>query len=238
MIAAADGHGGDDYFRSNIGSKIAADCAIKLSRKMIEEIALKKVFDPYENDKVMCQLAKSIISEWNSLVQEHYTKYPFTDHELICVSEKAAKKYRSGKSLEKAYGTTLLFAAVTPRFWFAAQIGDGSIVAFKNKAGYIAVEKDKRCFLNATTSICDFDAIDEFHWHIGDDIPDGVFIGSDGIEDAYPVNDNERYLYAFYSAVAAEYTDTEHISAFLSEFSEKGSGDDCSIAGIFKKYLF
>ena len=71
-----------------------------------------------ERGKIIAQLKRSIIGCWNLLVAEHAEDNPFTEEELDGVPEKYADEYRAGKSIETAYGSTLIAALLTDSFMF------------------------------------------------------------------------------------------------------------------------
>ena len=100
---------------------------------------------------------------------------------------------------------------------------------------------DERCFLNVTTSICDDDSAERARIYVSNDSdgnPLGIFLCSDGIDDSYPVNDNEKYLSKFYRSLALNFIDKNFEKAFndvrevLPLLSKKGSGDDMSLSCI------
>ena len=70
LTAVCDGHGGEDYFRSDRGSEFA----VKAVRRCMNDENIIPMLDYYANDDVkvnemLLQLEKSIICEWNELVE-------------------------------------------------------------------------------------------------------------------------------------------------------------------------
>lgn len=161
VAVVSDGHGGCDYVRSQIGSAMACEAAVKNIRRLFENISPEAFLA--EPDMMLTQLEAAIINDWNESVRSHYEANPFTEEELDCVSEKAGASYRSGHRIERAYGATLIAAAVTRDYWFGIQIGDGKCAAF-DEAGICTqpIPWDEKCFLNKTTSICGSDALRDF----------------------------------------------------------------------------
>ena len=94
---------------------------------------------------------------------------------------------------------------------------------------------DEKCFLNATTSICDKDAIGNFRHFYSEDLPAAVFVGSDGIDDCFC---NDEQLNSLYRTVLYSFSTSEFNAAvaelqeYLPRLSAKGSGDDISVAAI------
>jgi hypothetical protein len=234
IAVVCDGHGGDDYVRSAIGSKFASAIAKKNIQKFLLGMDKEKfLLNP---DKQLKILEASIISHWNESVSDYHSKHPFDEAELIVVSEKAKKRYLEDGKIWSAYGTTLIAVAMNEDYWFAIHIGDGKCVAI-NHAGEFKqpIPWDPKCFLNATTSICDSDAIDNFRHFYSDKLPAAVFVGSDGIDDCF--NNNEQ-LYNLYKTVLYSFATTDFKEAcdgladYLPRLSAKGSGDDVSIAAL------
>lgn len=232
VAVVSDGHGGCDYVRSQIGSAMACEAAVKNIRRLFENISPEAFLA--EPDMMLIQLEAAIINDWNESVRSHYEANPFTEEELDCVSEKAGASYRSGHRIERAYGATLMAAAVTRDYWFGIQIGDGKCAAF-DEAGICTqpIPWDEKCFLNKTTSICDSDALRDFRHFYSEKIPTAVFMGSDGIDDSFK---NEEDMYDFYKTILyafsiSDYTQAvDELKAYLPRLSKEGSADDVSIA--------
>ena len=232
VAVVSDGHGGCDYVRSQIGSAMACEAAVKNIRRLFENISPEAFLA--EPDMMLIQLEAAIINDWNESVRSHYEANPFTEEELDCVSEKAGASYRSGHRIERAYGATLIAAAVTRDYWFGIQIGDGKCAAF-DETGICTqpIPWDEKCFLNKTTSICGSDALRDFRHFYSEKIPTAVFMGSDGIDDSFK---NEEDMYNFYKTILyafsiSDYTQAvDELKAYLPRLSKEGSADDVSIA--------
>lgn len=232
VAVVSDGHGGCDYVRSQIGSAMACEAAVKNIRRLFENISPEAFLA--EPDMMLIQLEAAIINDWNESVRSHYEANPFTEEELDCVSEKAGASYRSGHRIERAYGATLIAAAVTRDYWFGIQIGDGKCAAF-DEAGICTqpIPWDEKCFLNKTTSICGSDALRDFRHFYSEKIPTAVFMGSDGIDESFK---NEEDMYDFYKTILyafsiSDYTQAvDELKAYLPRLSKEGSADDVSIA--------
>lgn len=232
VAVVSDGHGGCDYVRSQIGSAMACEAAVKNIRRLFENISPEAFLA--EPDMMLTQLEAAIINDWNESVRSHYEANPFTEEELDCVSEKAGAAYFSGHRIERAYGATLIAAAVTRDYWFGIQIGDGKCVAF-DEAGICTqpIPWDEKCFLNKTTSICGSDALRDFRHFYSEKIPTAVFMGSDGIDDSFK---NEEDMYDFYKTILYDFSISDYtqavdeLKAYLPRLSKEGSADDVSIA--------
>lgn len=229
-----DGHGGNDYMRSAVGSICACNAAERNIKNFLENTSKEAFFANPE--KLLNILEKSIINIWNQLIYAHYEQNPFLESELSGISEKARKKYVQDKRIESAYGTTLIAVAVTHGYWFGIHIGDGKCVAINPEGKFVQpIPWDKKCFLNATTSICDSDALNSFRHFYSEKLPVAVFVGSDGIDDCFRNNEQLYNLYktVLYSFGTSEFEKAlESLNDYLPRLSARGSGDDVSIAAI------
>lgn len=250
LAVVCDGHGGDEYFRSDIGSLLAAQAAVDslthipflsaLKNSVISENAVKQ-------EAIILQVKKSIIARWNELISAHFEENPFAEDELEAVPEKAKREYEKGEAFERAYGTTLIASLLTETGWLGLQIGDGNCVVIDHCGIYTQpIKIDEECFLNTTTSICDKNAINKFYHAFIAKLPNAVFIGTDGIDNCFA---GSQGLFDFYKRVKHQFvtlSDTFHgfdeakleLQDYLPRLSQKGSGDDISIGLILRKKKF
>ncbi|MDR2660320.1 MAG: protein phosphatase 2C domain-containing protein [Spirochaetaceae bacterium] len=252
LAIVADGHGADECFRCATGAKIATECAIDALQDFINKLEprfkedfLRKASPPsrQEFDGMLRTLVKNIIARWHDEVDMDIKAKPFTAAELEKAGEKYRKKYEAGECLYKAYGTTLIAAAVTSHYWFGIHIGDGRFTALYRDGSFDQpVPWDEKCFLNQTTSICDEDAAERarvYHSFNSEKAPPAaIFLCSDGVDDNYPVEENEKYLFRLYRTIALTFAEegfdstTRQIKDLANSFASKGKGDDTSIAGM------
>ena len=252
IAVVADGHGDDNCFRSAKGSQLAVACAangiqefVKIyESKFSAGFPRKKVLPAQEEfDKAIRDLVKHIIALWQVKVEEDYTANPFTAEELGKADVKHRKKFETDAgSRNKAYGSTLIAAAITKDYWFGIHIGDGRFTALYADGSFNQpVPWDDRCFLNIVTSICDDDAYQRarcyFTFHEEKPPPIAVFLCSDGIDDNYPVDENEKHLFNLYRTIAITFAEDGFDSTFMQlkdltgQFATKGKCDDTSLAG-------
>lgn len=225
IAIVSDGHGGECYFRSHLGSRFLVDITRKSVHSFVETIAEQKEnifegqpFTPYTKDtasdcqinskahKMLIWLFSSIINQWNVAIAKHAAEKDLTEWELLHVEEKYRQEFLNKlndpkATFEKTYGCTLMAYVQTPTYWFAFHIGDGKMVRMSIVNHVLNCDQpvpwDNKCFLNKTTSICDTNALDEFRYcYQGDGtFPSAMFLGSDGLDDSY--GDGEQ-LYNFY----------------------------------------
>lgn len=234
IAVVCDGHGGDDYVRSAIGSKLGCGIAKENIQRFLLGTSKEKFFS--NPDKQIKNLEASIINGWNESVSAFHSKNPFSEAELSSISEKARKKYLKDGKIWSAYGTTMIAVAMNKDYWFGIHIGDGKCVAINHSGEFKQpIPWDPKCFLNVTTSICDSDAITSFRHFYSDKLPAAVFVGSDGIDDCFSNNEQLHNLYktVLYSFATTDFkTACEGLADYLPRLSAKGSGDDVSIAAL------
>jgi serine/threonine protein phosphatase PrpC len=245
LIAVADGHGGERYFRSERGSKFAVEAVIKCIAQFTLDIKKKNIseelFDETFQSGLLAQLAQSIVGEWRRKVAEDFKAEPFSEYEYIGVPEKYRLRYRNGEDIEKAYGTTLLAVLqMDDLLWLGLHIGDGRCVTIDSRGEYSQpIPWDEKCFLNRTTSLCGDDAESDFRFRLlpAGRIPLATFIASDGIDDSFSyANDFEQLYQNFYRNIVKLFISKpvksakKEIKAFLPVLSQKGSRDDMSVA--------
>jgi serine/threonine protein phosphatase PrpC len=251
ICVVADGHGSDNYPRTERGAQFAVDAALGQIKACIEVIynqniskqehqaLISELLDSKIDEKHLLKyLAKNILMKWHELVEKDVAQNPFREEEMANVSDKYKTKYlsvnESERRVEKAYGCTLIAYAVTEEFSFGMQIGDGKCVVIDGDGTFAEpIPWDENCQLNVTTSICDSDAADEFRFAVSKHKPAAVFCGSDGIDDSYASTEE---LYALYRSILKIFLEhgkevgESEIKEYLPILTKRGSGDDVSIA--------
>ena len=252
VAIVCDGHGGDSYFRSANGAKIAAEVTLNQVKCFLSDVD-KNIFigEPFtaigiqENIKedskinnVMRQLFLSIYSQWRIAITED-GKRDLTDWEQKNVEKKYLDLLNDEDRIVKAYGCTLMAYICTNDFWFAFHLGDGKMVMLDADCQFSQpVPWDDKCFLNKTTSLCESEPVKDFRFCIQGDgkFPIAMFLGSDGIDDSY--GDGPR-LNSFYGEIVKELVSKggdevkELLINELPIISKKGSQDDMSIAIVY-----
>ena len=217
MAIVADGHGGEAYFRSDRGSKMAVEAARDVLTQFLTSTHNLSAFPTGNWQR---QLAAAILTDWQQRIENDYQQEPFD----------------TDSRWQKAYGTTLIAVVRTPKYLLGLHIGDGRCVAIDTQGtAKQPIPWDKRCFLNRTTSMCDVNALNEFRFCIlHKHLPKAVFVGTDGVEDCFADNHG---LYNFYKLLlqnlSADFSQAlTDLQDYLPQMSQKGSKDDISIAAI------
>jgi len=247
VACVADGHGGNKYFRSDRGSKIAVQVAEKalfdfcgtIAREKKAFFSFKPNFKDIKESDILSglkQLEGNIIYQWRNAVLKDYAESPLTEAEKIICNESGINPDGDPSNFLFIYGTTLLAGLVSDSFWYAVQIGDGLCVVLESEGSVIApMPEDERLAFGRTTSLCDNDAIKNFRESFGFSKIIGLTVATDGIADSF---EPEKYL-SFNKDLYENFTTApdkaqSELEAFLPELSERGSRDDVSIAGIFR----
>jgi hypothetical protein len=260
IAIVCDGHGGERYFRSDIGAKYAAEVSLESVSLFVDQIDEKLLANrPYtavgpaseiedaeqlsDADIAFRRLFSSIIYKWNEKIEEHAKANALTDWEEANVPQKYLDEFAAASSFEKFYGCTLMAYVQTSKYWFAFHLGDGKCISFQDNPIWMEpIPWDDRCFLNKTTSLCDTSAIDEFRYcYQGDgSFPVAVFLGSDGMDDSFGEDEN---LVNFYIQIMkmlvneGKEVTAQSIETELPQLSAIGSKDDMSVAYVYDEEL-
>ena len=257
IAIVCDGHGGERYFRSDVGSRMATEVISESVKTFVENVD-KTMFigNPFIAEEAITseevvkkqtpvdiafrQLFSSIIYQWNQKIAEHAANTVVSEWEQEHVPQKYLDELKTSETFEKLYGCTLMVYVQTPDYWFAFHLGDGKCVSFHQEGDLwqMPIPWDERCFLNKTTSLCDSNAINEFRYcYEGDGkFPMAVFLGSDGMDDSFGEDPN---LVNFYIQVVkmlvteGREATIKSIESDLPQLSKIGSKDDMSVAFIY-----
>jgi len=250
VAIVCDGHGGNKYFRSDRGSKIAAEQTMEAIHQFMKSRFAKnqqggKVIDTLlaNPESFMNQLVSNIIFRWRECVASNFALGKFTEQETAKLSAKELAAIEEEDGWITAYGTTLIAVVQAKTFWFGLQIGDGKCVAVDDMGRYSQpIPWDEKCFLNVTTSLCDTQAITRFrNYFAKDKLPVAIFVGSDGVDDTFGT---DEALHDFYRTVLKLFIENgmekgkDELQTYLPTLSSKGSQDDISIAGILMNREF
>jgi len=243
IAVVADGHGERNCFRSGKGAEFAAACAVTVIEKFVKfHESEKSSPSRIHFDKAIRNLAEHIIGLWQVIVSDDHSEHPFSQEELAKADDIHRIKFKSGDDIIEAYGTTLITAAITDYYWFGIHVGDGRLTALYPDGSFDQpVPWDKRCCKNVTTSICDGDADKTariyFSFHHEKAPPAAVFLCSDGVDDNFPADGNEKHLFELYRKIALAFAEDgfdaacKQLNETAASFAANGKSDDTSIAG-------
>lgn len=247
IICVCDGHGESACLRSSFGSRALADVTVNCLKEYAASIAEEEdyrvsnrndVLLKRSQDMIIRRLTDIILSRWYQEIFKDLDENPLTEEELNHAGRYQAY-YQAGERLEHVYGTTMIAALCMDDLLILLQQGDGRCdVFYEDGSVDQPIPWDDRCFENVTTSMCDEDAgisIRHFIIDLRERPVIACYMGSDGVEDSYIDMEGTHSFYRSLSCkIAEDGTDTldEYLEGFLPGFSENGSGDDVSVAGI------
>jgi len=244
IAIVCDGHGGKPFFRSDVGAKMAAASAVEGIRDFISTVDKtpfagknSEEMEETEVTKIFSALFSKILKLWLEKIRQHIAENPFAESEMQCVPEGYRYLFKNTIMMDSAYGTTLLAYAQCKDYWFAFQIGDGTIMLFNNDACSLPIPADESCHDNITTSMCDPNALDEFRYYIDGSgtFPSAAFVCTDGMEKCFRTEEAlGGYLYNVSQVLRLGGSEVlqEKMENLLPKFSHLTSGDDISIACI------
>lgn len=230
-VIVCDGHGGDKYFRSAIGSRFACEAGKKMISAFMDYV-LNNDETRINWDALLSQLEISIINEWNELVERHFLDNPFeSDARFEKLAEEDKRSLYS--SYVKAYGSTFIAAVLTDKHLFVLKLGDGNVCIMNGQYKACLLDKiyhelsDDQLQFNLTTSLCNSDAAKSFkHCNVSVKINriNGVLLSSDGVINSFATE--EAYV-AFVENVFRGFQDQKlkeakrELEDFLPELSKK-----------------
>lgn len=236
IAAISDGHGDKKCFRSAQGARMACDISINCVRKLIESSPTACETLKKSPDRIITELEKEIIRKWNNCVSNDLLNNQITSNELNSLPEDAIEEINTRRSLNKIYGCTLIMCVVIEGFWFGIHIGDGKCVVAMNNGLYTQpIPWDEvGCVGNRSTSICNSNSFAGFRYTYGTDVPVGIFVASDGVDESFDESGLNRCYYTlgyWVQTMQIEELDSK-MEELLSQITNNGSGDDVSIACI------
>ena len=252
IACVADGHGSGKHFRSDKGSVLAIQVAERALFDFCGTIAREKsaffnhkAINIVKKDNIRSKLKElegNIIYSWREAVNNDLIQNPLNETEIeICKNNNILFDNSDTGNLIIIYGSTLLTGLVSDNFWFVLKIGDGNCVIINETGEALALPEleDDRLAFGRTSSLCDNEAINNFREAYGFSCIEGLTVATDGVTDSF---ESEKYLqfnkelYEKFTNLSVEFAQKE-LEKFLPELSERGSRDDVSIAGIFRKHI-
>ena len=238
LLAIADGHGSARSFRSDRGSALAAECALRellrFTRQLRPDAPLSRVRNQAKN-----RWPAALVTAWKNAVRADLTARPFSQMEFAAFPE-PPPKVKPGEELPVtaylAYGATLIAVAITPRYILYSQLGDGDILTVRAD-GVVSRPLPKRheYMANQTVSLCSHNAPGEFQIQV-DALrgpgPALVMLSTDGYANCFRQDDDFFKVGAdFLSYLRAEGTAYVggKLENWLRQSSHDGSGDDITV---------
>ncbi len=252
-IIVCDGHGGEKYIRSSKGSAFACE----IGKTAIDEFMRSiKRLDKSNYKEQLTVLERHIINNWRKAVEKDFNDNSFENDERFAVLSDSDKNALL-KNYVKAYGSTFIAAVLTGKYYFVLKLGDGNAniilsndtiktpdehnAEYDEDGKLKKVLEDEQLEFNVTTSLCQSAADTEFRQiFIETDKTkpvSAIVLTTDGIINCFrSVEAYQSLIKNIYHA----YLETENekeiekarleLANGLNQLSEKGSGDDLSVA--------
>ena len=216
VTAVADGHGGDDYVKSDVGAKEACNSVIELAKKYSRRDNIN-----FLNKWCSPEFKTELFESWQAAVLKDYR------------AENPDTRETDAKIIRK-YGTTLLFCVVTKSHIILGQIGDGAILLFNDQNQSQLFKRHNPKFDSKTSSLASsrglYSLIVDSYRRVNFRF-NKILLSTDGIYDKLDKG-NSFALYANELAERVRTCRVEEIAPFTVagiEVSEKSS-DDCTVA--------
>jgi hypothetical protein len=238
MLAVADGHGSARSFRSDIGSGMAAECALRELLKFIRRLGPDAPLSQVRR-QAQTLWPKALLAAWKKTVRAHLAANPFSELDFAAFPEPppAAKP---GEDLPitayLAYGATLVTVAITHRYILYSQLGDGDILIVQAD-GTVSRPWPRRneYMANQTVSLCSQHAFDEFQVRVEPlrgPMPALIMLSTDGYANCFGDDDGFYKVGSdFLAYLRAEGTHFVggKLEEWLRQSSHDGSGDDITV---------
>ena len=246
VLSMSDGHGSAKCFRSDRGSRFAVKESAYLLSEFLDERRGK--FDLEEIEGCKDYLTKEFVKRWREKVEMDLEKEPFTDAEFENLEKKSGVEAR--KLLEEnpllAYGATSLTVAIEEEFILYLQLGDGDILNVPVSGDVTKpLAEDPRLLANETTSLCLPKAEKDFRFVIqknsAENSPAMILLSTDGYLNSF--SSEAGFFQAgpdILQILATEngFNDVaDNLKSWLEEATQMGSGDDCTVAIIYRPDL-
>ncbi len=179
VAAVCDGHGGDRYVRSDVGSRLGVEVACAVGQRALVDLgpsAAASIVEAHLTGTV----AQSIVAEWRKRVFDDVQRRAFT----------ADERSRAGVPLEVdpfiSYGATMLLAIVAPSWVGLLQIGDGDVTIVRQARAESPVPGDDRLIGGETTSLCLTNAAADARVAVlVEPLPEAIILTSDGYANSF-----------------------------------------------------
>jgi len=238
ILAIADGHGSARSFRSDRGSALAAECALRELRRFIRQLGPDAPLSRVRN-RAVHRWPKALVTAWKSAVRADLAARPFSQMEFAAFPE-PPPVVKPGEELPVsaylAYGATLITVAITRRYILYSQLGDGDILTVQAD-GVVSRPLPKRHEFqaNQTVSLCSHHAHAEFQIRVDalrGPVPALIMLSTDGYANCF--GDDKDFFKVggdFLSYLRSEGAAFvgEKLETWLRQSSHDGSGDDITV---------
>ena len=230
IMVVADGHGGQRYTHSEVGSRLACELALKLLADQFSECSsTKEVGIEHWKRWLVETFPNSLHQQWLASVEQHW-------------QQEITKKNATEQPFSPIpYGTTLGVVIMTPTWWGHTGLGDWDLVRV-GSAGDVALvneeQEESQTGGEATYSLCLSNASSHFAartavYPITEQTPSfSLLLCTDGVRKSCSTDEDffaiAKYLCEGDQPRASE--TANELNSDLDRISSEGSGDDVSVA--------
>ena len=243
IVAVSDGHGSTRSFRSDRGSKFAAETAIEV----VENFFLGEWVRLSLRDKqqqLEFRLPTRIVGEWREKVRRDLDEFPLSeaDHETLATYKTAKQKPNPEAIPYIVYGATLLTVVITAEFVVYLQLGDGDILIVPELGDvFRPFPTDERLIGNETTSLSSGNAANDFRVCIESStqvLPSLILMATDGYSNSF--RDDASFFKAGldFRHLLESIDGSAEVERRLKEWLEESaqmSGDDVTLCLLHRK---
>ncbi len=241
LLAVADGHGSPRCFRSDQGSRMAVDVAIRMTRLFLDDLVGMPTAG--QKKEIEHRLPSLLVREWRKEVEQHWRQTPLE------IQERAALGLTPDAPAPVdapfiAYGATLVMAAVSDQYVFFLQLGDGEILEVSGEPPQTCAPMpiDPSLIANETTSLCQKEAARLFRFSfrtLQGGRPSLLLVCTDGYSNAFASRDGFHQVGTDFLRLSREMKTkalARSLQGWLGESSSSGSGDDVSVAMLIRRH--
>lgn len=235
VAVVCDGHGGEKYFLSHIGSKLACQITTKKLSCFARQFPTYSSLDNVFKNNIIDNLKLSIISQWQKEVEKDWKEQATKIHQ---------EQYQHNLGIP--YGTTLLAVLVCKDYYLSCMLGDGCIIKMNQSTdSQDQLDIEPESFENkqvydephgVTDSLCAKNVYDAFHTKLEQcsTTSRAFLLATDGFSEVY----NQKILLQKcrdlieFCATNQDYSDTKNgITNFLQQVANRNDdADDTSLA--------
>ena len=242
-VAGSDGHGSDQYFRSDFGSHAAAVAGRRVLRAALTPSKRDRLAAAARQELVTTRIPRCVYRDWRTRVEAHLAECPLSDFELARLSPSQEAEVRVNPAI--AYGCTLLAAGLGPTFGALLRIGDGTVAVIDHDEQlHRPFREDHRGGDESTASLCSSSAasmIETAYLDYADGPPRCVVCATDGYTKSFAgAAEIENALFALYEHVAKHGVDDfeRGLREMLDNTTKHGSGDDTTVVMVVNQSVF
>jgi hypothetical protein len=214
------------------------DCALRELLSFVRRLGPDAPLSRVRN-QAKSRWPKTLIAAWKRAVRAELALRPFSPVDFAAFPEPTPIA-KPGEDLPisayLAYGATLVTLAITPRYVFYSQLGDGDILAI-HADGHVSRPLPRRHEFQAhqTVSLCSHHAVGEFQIRVDStrgNAPALIMLSTDGYANCF--GDDERFFrvgldFLHYLRLEGPAFVSRKLNEWLRQSSRDGSGDDITV---------